>query len=96
MERARHGRRGAHPGGLRWGLVRKQKGDRAARRASQAFAGVALEAIGPPWRGAEARARAGESKGGGVRVGGDAGERRSGWKDGKSWQAGLAHQRVKG
>jgi len=34
MERARRGRRGAHPGGPRWGLGRKQKGDRAARFAT--------------------------------------------------------------
>jgi len=31
MGRARRGRRGAHLGGPRWGLARKQKGDRAAR-----------------------------------------------------------------
>ena len=78
------------------GLGAQAKGNRAARRASQVSAGVALEAIGPPWRGAEARARAGESKGGGVHVGGDAGERRSGWKEGESWRAGPASQRVKG
>jgi len=31
-----------------------------------------------------------------VRVGGDAGERRSGWKEGENWRAGPALQRVKG
>jgi len=42
----------------------KGTGQRGSRRASRAFAFVAGEAVGPPWRGAEARARAGESKGG--------------------------------
>ena len=48
------------------------------------------------WRAARASARAGEARGGGVRVGGDAGERRSGWKEGESWRAGPVCQQVKG
>ena len=47
-----------------WRASKRGTGQRGSWRASRASAGVAGEAVGPPWRGAEARARASESKGG--------------------------------
>ena len=54
--------------GFRGGAWRARQGDRAARFATgiAVSAGVAGEAIAPPWRGAKARARAGGAEQGGV------------------------------
>jgi hypothetical protein len=47
-----------------WSTRKRGTEQHGSRRASRAPAGVAGEAVGPPWRGDEARARAGESSAG--------------------------------